>query len=142
MAIIKILRGQPSLAVRLVSQGEPGQQMVDYKNVRLVIVAPREQREESLLSVQKFTGFWPGHDTEKWNDQFVPPEETPIIVYPAFTIDEDGKIVFRFDDKIYKRRGRYKGIIELNDGTILTTLDLDVSTQVWVADLITTGRKD
>lgn len=141
MAIIKIMQGQPELAVRLVSQGEPGQQLIDYKNIRLVVMPPREQRVEPLLSVQHFSGFWPGHDVEKWNEQFVPPEELPILVYPAFTVDDEGKIVFRFDSKIYKRRGRYQGIVELNDGTILTTLDLDICNQTWVADLVTAERK-
>lgn len=141
MAIIKIMQGQPELAVRLVSQGSNGQQLIDYKNIRLVVMPPREQRVESLLSVQNFSGFWPGHDVEKWNEQFIPPEELPILVYPAFTVDDEGKIVFRFDSKIHKRRGRYQGIVELNDGTILTTLDLDICNQIWVADLVTAERK-
>jgi hypothetical protein len=142
MAIIKILRGQPSLAVRLVTQGAPGQQLVDYKNVRLVIMASREPRLEPPLSPQHFSGYWPGHDVESWNDQFVLPEELPLLVYPAFTVNDDGEIVFRFDDKINKRMGRYLGVIELNDGTILTTLDLDICTQIWVADRVTTERLD
>lgn len=140
MPIIKICQGQPSLAVKITTPGTHGAQLVDYKHLRLVIAPPIEPREELPLSPQHFSGFWPGHDTDKWNNSFILPEEQPLLIYPALYINDDGETVFRLDDQLLGRVGRYVGIIELNGQKILE-LDLDISTQRFILDQVTVYSK-
>lgn len=138
MAIIKICEGQPSLAVRIVTPGCNGSQLVDYKQIRLVIVAPPRTPCEFPLSPQEFSGCWPAHDVQKWNDSFILPETQPLLIYPAFEVNDDGDIVFLFDSKLWERKGRYIGLVEFLDGTKILELDLDICSQKFVADRIST----
>lgn len=140
MPIIKICQGQPSLAVKITTPGTHGAQLVDYKHLRLVIAPPIEPREELPLSPQRFSGFWPGHDIDKWNNSFTLPEEQPLLIYPALYVNDDGETVFRLDDQLLGHVGRYVGIIELNGQKILE-LDLDISTQRFILDQVTVYSK-
>lgn len=138
MPIVRVCQGQPELAVRLVTPGCDGAQLIDWRQVRLVIAPPERQTCETPLSPQVFKGCWPGHDTEKWNDSFALPETQPLIIYPAFAVNEDGDIVFILDSQIWQRRGRYVGIIEFNNGEKITELDLDISSLQFIADRVST----
>lgn len=125
--IVQLCRGQPELSVRLVQPGCNGGQLVDFQNIRLVIKPPRPCMCHKVmpLSPLYFHGCWPGHDTP-WGPR-VPPEERQLLVYPAFNITEQGDIVFRFDEQLWEYpSGRYEGHIELQDGTPITVLDIDL----------------
>lgn len=137
MPIVKICQGQPSLAVRIVTPGCNGGQVIDYKQLRLVIMSPPAKRCELPLSPQHFSGFYPTHDVDKWNESFILPEEEPLLIYPAFDVNDNGDIVFRLDRQMWCRRGRYVGVIETIDGRKLVELDLDISTQQYIADTVT-----
>lgn len=139
MPIVRICQGQPELKVRLSTGGCNGQQLVDYHHLRLVIIAPHCNRCELPLSPQKFTGCWPGHDTEKWNESFILPEEQPLLIYPAFDVDENGDIVFRLDSQLWQRTGRYVGLVETTDRQKLVELDLDICTNKFIIDRVTVG---
>lgn len=132
--IIQICRGQPELAVRLVQPGCRGGQLVDYRNIRLVIQAPTcHGRQASHLC---FKGCWPGHNTP-WESR-APIQELPILVYPAFTLNGMGETVFRLDEQLWRYpSGRYIGNIELLDGTHLSTLDIDLCNVPVIIDSIT-----
>lgn len=133
--IVKICQGQPELSIRIVTPGCNGGQLINYKDIRMCIYAPK--CEESLLSPMCFTGCWPGHDVEAYNERnCLPPQDMPLLVYPAFTINDNGETVFRFDAKLWERRGRYVGVIEFTDGTKITELDLDICNQPFIADRI------
>lgn len=134
MPVINIRQGQPYISVRIAAPGPTGGQLIDWERVRLVIIPPPEPRCELPLSPQYFTGFWPGHDLNRWHRHFIPPEEHPVVVYPAFGLDDDGAILFRFDSKIEQLHGRYLGRIETLDGHPLVDLDLDIGLYKWVAD--------
>jgi len=136
MPIVKICQGQPSLAVRLVTAGCDGSQLVDYKQIRMVIVAPERTPCERPLSPQCFKGCWPTHDIEKWNNSFILPESRPILIYPAFEVNDEGEIVFLLDSKLWQRQGRYIGRIEFLDGEHITDLDLDICSQRFIADRV------
>lgn len=136
MAIVRICQGQPELAVRLTTAGCNGAQLVDWKQVRLLIVPPARTTCELPLSPQCFKGCWPTHDIEKWNASFSLPESQPLLIYPAFGTNEDGDIVFVLDEQLWKRRGRYIGLIEFINGEKITELDLDICTQPFVADRV------
>lgn len=136
MAIVRICQGQPELAVRLTTSGCNGAQLVDWQQVRLVIVPPPRQTCELPLSPQVFKGCWPTHDIESWNNSFILPETLPLLIYPAFGTNEDGDIVFALDEQLWKRRGRYIGVIEFINGEKITELDLDICTQQFVADRV------
>jgi len=136
MAIVRICQGQPELAVRLTTAGCNGAQLVDWQQVRLLIVPPPRTTCELPLSPQVFKGCWPAHDIEKWNNSFILPENQPLLIYPAFGTNEDGEIVFVLDEQLWKRRGRYIGVIEFTNGEKITELDLDICTQQFVADRV------
>lgn len=139
MPIVRIKEGQPEIRVRIVAPGCPGEQLVDWAHLRLVIMPPPSKRCELPLSCQHFSGCFPGHDVEKWNESFVLPEEQPLLIYPAFDTDENGDVVFRLDRQIWERRGRYLGVIETTSGEKLLDLDLDICSQKFIADRVTVG---
>ena len=135
--IIRICRGQPELAVRVVAPGCDGGQLVDWEDIELCILAPKCTCEGPFSKLYfKGCGWW-GHDVDRWNEQQVPPEQMPVLVYPAFDTDDDGNIVFKFDSKLWQRAGRYVGLIRFKDGTEITRLDLDICTTQFLADKVT-----
>lgn len=134
--IIKIHQGQPWLAVRIVSQGSNQVQVVDWENLRLAIVPPDCTRKDIPLSPIHFSGCWPGHDIERYNNSFILPEDLPTLIYPAFKIDDTGAVVFRLDRKIWSRPGRYEGLVETLQGKPVVILDLDVDTQAYIVESV------
>ena len=136
MPIVKICQNQPTLAVRITTPGCNGGQLVDWKQVRMVIVPPPRQTCELPLSPQCFKGCWPTHDVEKWNDSFILPETLPLLIYPAFGLNEEGEVEFVLDSQLWKRVGRYIGSIESISGEKILTLDLDICTQQFIADRV------
>ena len=135
--IVRICRGQPELAVRVVAPGCDGGQLVDWEDIELCILAPKCTCEGPFSKLYfKGCGWW-GHDVDRWNEQQVPPEQMPVLVYPAFDTDDDGNIVFKFDSKLWQRAGRYVGLIRFKDGTEITRLDLDICTTQFLAYKVT-----
>ena len=135
MPIIKICQGQPELAVRLVQPGCHGGQLVDSSNVRMVIKAP--ECNHLLKSPIIMTGCWPGYkNIPRYGE--LPPHEYPALIYPAFTTNDKGEIIFRFDNQLYNMPpGRYIGYVELIDGTPLVQLDLDLCYAPVLVDAVT-----
>lgn len=129
MAIIKLYQGQPELAVRLTAPGPARLQLAQSKGIRLVITAAGLGHAPGTvyLSPLKFTGFWPGRDSERYYDSFIHPDDRPALVYPAFTTDDQSRVVFKLDSKLWKMPpGRYLGHIETESGQHLANLDLDL----------------
>ena len=94
--IVRICRGQPELAVRVVAPGCDGGQLVDYEDMELCILAPKCTCEGPFSKLYfKGCGWW-GHDIDRWNEQQVPPEQMPVLVYPAFDVNDNGEIVLDF----------------------------------------------
>ena len=135
--IVRICRGQPELAVRVVAPGCDGGQLVDYEDMELCILAPKCTCEGPFSKIYFHGCGWWGHDIDRWNEQQVPPEQMPVLVYPAFDVNDNGEIVFKFDSKLWERAGRYVGLIRFKDGTEITRLDLDICTTQFLADKVT-----
>ena len=135
--IVRICRGQPELAVRVVAPGCDGGQLVDYEDMELCILAPKCTCEGPFSKIYFHGCGWWGHDMDRWNEQQVPPEQMPVLVYPAFDVNDNGEIVFKFDSKLWERAGRYVGLIRFKDGTEITRLDLDICTTGFIADKVT-----
>lgn len=131
--ITKICYGQSELSIRLVQPGCDGGQVVNWRDVRMVIAAP--YCDHRLKSPQVFRGCWPGFETP-WSDA-VYPHELPALVYPAFETNDEGETVFRFDDKLWRMPpGRYIGTIEFTNGTVLARLDLDLCNSPVIVDRV------
>lgn len=131
--ITKICYGQSELSIRLVQPGCDGGQVVNWRDVRMVIAAPH--CDHRLKSPQVFRGCWPGFETP-WSDA-VYPHELPALVYTAFETNDEGETVFRFDDKLWRMPpGRYIGTIEFTNGTVLAQLDLDLCNSPVIVDRV------
>ena len=121
----------------MVAPGCDGGQLVDYEDMELCILAPKCTCEGPFSKIYFHGCGWWGHDIDRWNEQQVPPEQTPVLVYPAFDVNDNGEIVFKFDSKLWERAGRYVGLIRFKDGTEITRLDLDICTTGFIADKVT-----
>jgi hypothetical protein len=113
--IIPLSPENPELRVRL-NQG-----FADRPPVNLVIRRP-ESNLRVALSELRFDGCWHGAP-------FSPstPETLPALVYPCFDVSDEGDLVFRFDELLWRRpAGRYVGTVEGCDGQVLATIDIDL----------------
>jgi len=117
--IIPIHYHQPEIRLRLT--GQP----MDRDHVRLVI--RRDGQDKPYLwSRITFEGFWPGHDLEAEEQRKEEGRRLPDLVYPCFDISDEGDLVFRFDDLLWRRpAGRYVGLVE-GPGGLLAKLDIDL----------------
>jgi hypothetical protein len=134
--IIKIDRYQPEIRVSVVAPGKHGGKLVDYKRIRLVIVSCPD-KFISLVSPIYRHGTWlyvaPGIGD-------VVLDAGPAIVYPAFEVDNEGDLVFRFDRNLWDRRpGRYAGRIENLDGQCLGMLDIELQPNDHIITRVSTG---
>jgi hypothetical protein len=119
--IISLQPGQPELRLRLTQPGPEGRRPGDPGQIRLVIRPPRAGYV--MLSPIHRHGCWPGNEPRPERG----PEDWPALVYPAFGLSEEGDLVFRFDDLLFRRPpGRYEGAVETTHGHVLAWLDLDL----------------
>jgi hypothetical protein len=134
--IVRIKQNQPELRVTMSEPGPSGQLLEDYRNVRLEISAPAIH-PSSLDTVIKKRGCWPGYA----DDPELLPHELPTLIYPAFEVDCQGALVFRFDDKLHRRpRGRYIGRLKYK-GEIVWTIDIDLGSAIWLPVRIEYGEE-
>lgn len=134
--IVRICKNQAELAVKIVQPGCNGGQVIGHEDIFLVIKAPKcPHRYKSPWIVE---GCWPGYDGPRGCEPT--PDQYPAIYYPAFNIDDEGRAVFRFDNKLYRLpQGRYIGTIEFGDTTPIATLDIDLcNTPFSISEVVTT----
>jgi hypothetical protein len=121
--IIKIYNHQPELRLKLGQPGKHGDMLASIDNLKLIIKAPAPPCHVVNSPIIR-KGCWPGNPPE--ND-FIPLDELPALIYPAFDISDEGEVVFRFDKLLWKRPvGRYEGFVVL-EGHVIATLDIDLS---------------
>lgn len=134
---IEICHGQRELAVKIVQPGCEGSQLLDL-DLKLVISAP-----VCPAHIMKSPQHWVGCFVHPAPELLVStiPHELPPVVYPAFRIDLEGRVVFYLDDLLFSRpKGRYIGRIVLPrhlqetayDGECLVELDIDLCTKPWI----------
>jgi hypothetical protein len=110
--IIPIDQGQSELKVALTRPGT-GDQLVSKELIRLVIKPPPKERFAQLSPIVR-KGDWgyplPLEDYPPNRDAW------PLLIYPAFDIDDDGAIIFRLDRRFWQRPcGRYIGDVMVGD---------------------------
>lgn len=135
--IIPLSATQGELAVSIVEPGCSGGKILDHSIFRLVIRRPENADCRMAFSPIIRKGCWPG--MPEWIDPSLR-VDIPTLVYPAFTTDEDGNIVFKFDSKLRQLLpGRYWGCVEKQtaSGWVgIRTLDIDLETTVALVERV------
>lgn len=101
--IIRLCENTPKLHLRIVQPGCTGGQLLE--KVSLIIQPPVCVRQD------KIHYEWEGCEYKA----VVIPSEIPTLKYPAFEIDDDGYVVFYFDNKLWS----------LPSGRYIATVDID-----------------
>jgi hypothetical protein len=128
--VLKLSRGQPELRVRLVEPGG-GPPLTRIEGVRLELRAAGPPPNCGLSQITR-EGCWPGFPT----GDLIPTWDMPKLVYPAFGVDCDAAMIFRFDRHLWHRPpGRYIGTILLEDKEI-AWLDIDLCDTRWIPELV------
>lgn len=132
--IIQICQNQPDLALRIAQPGCSGQQLIDYESVRMVIRAPHCPC--LLKSPIVRDGCWLYN--EPIRPENILPHELPAIVYDAFSVNDDGEIVFKFDALLWRMPpGRYIGHVEFKNGCPIVQVDIDLCSRPYIVDRAT-----
>lgn len=141
--IINLSRSQKEIAVAIVEPGCSGGQILNFTQFRLSIRRPEDDGCWMNNSPILRLGCWPGVP-EYIDPAFQTPH--PEIIYPAFTTDNDGNIVFKLDRKMdFLRPGRYQGCIERQTGECWVTvrcLDIDLENMPTLATRVTVSDSD
>lgn len=132
--IIRLCEDQPKLALRISQPGCSGGQLMG-RGVVLNITSA------ACPGVLKSPLLWCGcfADTRiKESDCCNVPElDSPSLQYPAFDVDEEGRVVFYFDKKLWSLPGgRYRAILSFRDGGVIDTFDLDLCNRPLVIDQV------
>lgn len=118
--IVKLCEDTPKLALSIVQPGCQGRELMDT-NIEIRIskkgcpAGPVQQVEEDNCSV-----------TTRWVL-----ETPPAVIYPAFDIDEDGRVEFYFDDRLWNMpSGRYVGEILIGGYPTGAVVDIDLCNSI------------
>ena len=112
--ILRLTQDMTRLALRIRDSWE-GRQLTDWQRLQLLILPGQRDMMDQCGpngSPWILTGCWPGKrtnvDVANWRPDF------PALICPAFTLDADGAVVFRIDDRIHSLPpGRYTGVIRV-----------------------------
>lgn len=110
--ILYITRGTARIALR-VRELNQNSQLTDWKQLQLLVQPGQWDVDCGPNGSPWFLyGCWPGKRTGV--DIANPHFDFPIIVYNAYELDNDGRIVFRLDERLYSLpNGRYTGILRV-----------------------------
>jgi hypothetical protein len=122
--IITLNYGQPELKITPSYSGWRGLKPFALADVRLHIRPPDGRRFVGLSPIVR-KGDW-GYPLPI--EEYPPvPNKLPVLVYPAFDMDDSGAFVFRLDGKLWKRRcGRYLAELYIRDRKV-GEIELDLS---------------
>lgn len=109
--ILHLTQGMSMLALRIKEIGSM-RQVISWEDLQLLI-QPGQHDAQSCYpngSPWILTGCWPGKrtgvDVANWRPDF------PTIVYPAYKLDAEGRVVFHLDERLWELpTGRYTGIL-------------------------------
>lgn len=108
--ILYLSQGMTSLALRI-KETIHQNQLTDWRCLQLLI-QPGEAIQDvcNMGSPWILTGCWPGHRTDV--DVANYRHEFPTICYDAYDLDAEGRIVFKFDHRLWSLPpGRYLGSV-------------------------------
>lgn len=129
--IVNLGYGEKEIAVRIIQPGCDGGQLIDYKNLQLMICAP--DCGYLLKSPIIMKGCHPGNFYRNPPD----PRQLPRLYYPAIKTDLKGRTVFRLDDKFEQYpAGCYIGQVQFKNGQVVCDIDLRLHTTPFIIDEI------
>lgn len=112
--IVYLTQGISRIAFRIKTYGNQSQ-LADWHGLQLLIVAGEAGQPCNCNpggSPWFFYGCWPGVRTGE--DVANTRPDVPVMCFPAFGTDNEGRIVFRLGDKLSTTPpGRYTGIVRL-----------------------------
>ena len=111
--IVYLTRGTTRLALRI-RETNTSSQLTSWKDLQLLIQPGQyDQCCGPNGSPWILTGCWPGKPTGV--DIANPaPFDFPTLVYPSFALDNDGRVVFALDERLWRLpNGRYSGVLQL-----------------------------
>lgn len=121
--IVKLCADNPKLALRLVQPGCSGKQLL-YQGITI------ELRKSRCGTGEKYRYVSDGCAIRTI---IIPPP--PPICYPAFELDDDGRVVFYFDDKLFNQpSGRYWATILINNKCSGIEFDIDLCCDKLIID--------
>lgn len=108
--ILYLTQGMTSVALRIKETNRQSQ-LTDWRQLQLLIQPGERHWNECFMgSPWILTGCWPGHRTDVDIANYRP--EFPTICYDAEELDPDGRVVFRFDQRLWcLPPGRYLGSV-------------------------------
>lgn len=119
--ILRITEGMTRLALRIKEVGGR-RQVTDWQHLQLLI-RPGEHGPNPCCGMGSpwfLTGCWPGKRTNvdvanpHWHFDF------PTIAYDAFELDAEGRVVFRFCDRLWALpHGRYSGTVRISNRALV-----------------------
>lgn len=113
--IIKLNRDMSRLALR-VKTSDGGRQLTDWRRLRLFLTRGERGPDccHDRASPWYFFGCWPGH-RETGVDRNAPGRgrpDAPPVWFDAHELDGEGRVVFRFEDRLAKLpNGRYTAML-------------------------------
>lgn len=124
--IVKLCQDTPMLAVRIQKRGCDPQQLIDAGVDMCIYTATCCVPPRTRLIKKDCT----------WERIPIEPA-IPTLSYPAFETDDDGRIVFFFDDKLWKLpSGRYIAQITANRIPVSNPIDIDLCNDIsYVAEV-------
>lgn len=132
MMLIRICDNQPKLALRIVQTGCTGGQLLDL-GVMLDIYPA--SCPHPLYSPQIWCGCFVDNRVPVSGCCDVPLQPPPTLTYPAFALDEEGRIVFYFDKKLWSMpSGRYHASVRFERGDCIAEFDIDLCCRPAVID--------
>lgn len=128
--IIRLCEDTPKLALRIVQPGCSGKQLMDTGvEIHITPVECEPRRKTQMV--------WDGciYREEKIENPI------PSLTYPAFELDDDGRIVFYFDNRLWSLPpGRYHAHVWVGGCCDQTRLDIDLCNRpVMIEQVVTIG---
>ena len=122
--IVRLCEDTPKLGLRIVQPGCSGAQLMD-RGIELAIMPASCPSPEHLIPV------W--EDCElHWESHRKP---IPTVIYPAFEVDDDGLVVWYFDQRLWSLPpGRYIGRVLLEGHCISADIFIDLCNRPVIID--------
>lgn len=115
MRIVRLCEDTPKLALKIVQPGCDGRQLMDMRVEIQISPVQCEQPQERIVLDACL------------NVVDVVKRQIPTLTYPAFELDDEGRIVFYFDKRLWSQPpGRYHARVLIGGCCDKTHIDIDL----------------
>lgn len=123
--IVRLCEDTPKLALRIVQPGCHGRQLMDT-GVEITISPVCCDRPSERIEQDECLNIIAVHK-----------KEIPSLTYPAFELDDEGRIVFYFDAKLWALPpGRYHAHVSIGGCCDKTRIDIDLCNRPTIIDQV------